>query len=108
MSGGIFSGSSSEINVYARVSVTTVPTITKASSNVSSITDRGVGTFTVNHSALPSENGSVVATCSDAYSIGRQDTNVLAQTTTATPLVIARVSDGAARDDSFSIIMVGS
>jgi hypothetical protein len=97
-------GSGITIDAYARVTTTAgVPALTKNSSNISSITDRSLGRYTLNIDALASANASVVMTCWGNDRIMWQDTGTTAQTTTAIPIATSPTAD-----DSFSVMITGA
>lgn len=102
--GGGSSGTT--LDAYANVTVSgSTPSIVKASSNVTSITDRGIGRYTINMDALASANYTAVITANGNSQIMYQD-NTPAKTTTAFPL--ASYYPSAYGDISFYVMMAGA
>lgn len=82
-SGGISDLSTIGLDAYANITVTAgTPSITKSSSNVTSITDRAVGRFTLNMNALASADYGICGNVRGASSLIFEDT-VVTKTTTA-------------------------
>ena len=95
------------LDAYANILLTgSTPSIVKASSNVTSITDRGVGLFTLNMDALASANYTATSMPINSPRFIYQD-NSVTKTTTALPIKVATTAD-AGIDVSFYIMIAGA
>jgi hypothetical protein len=108
--GGSGSSGVSEVDLYAYINASSgTPTIVKASSNLTSITDTAVGQYTLNFDAMASANyawaGSVNSTTGGAvmFVIFEVDT----RSTTALPVRVTSNSS-TAQDTEFSVIITGA
>jgi len=106
--GNILSGSYAA-DLYANVALSGgTPTITKSSANVSGVTDRATGRWTIVHSAIASNEGSVGGSTEGSSGLFLiVDTNGVSKTTTATPVALVSTA-GAFADQTFSMFVIGA
>lgn len=100
-----------KLDAYANVTVAAgTPAITKASSNVTSITDRAAGKFRINTTALASANYTITGMAINNDSIAFNDIGVGGgQANATTSFDIDVISNTSVyRDDSFYVMAAGA